>query len=256
MLIREDDMGSFHAANLACIDCYTNGIARSVELMVNGPWFPEAAKLLRENPGLDVGVHLVLTSEWENFKWAPKAWVPSLVDSNGFFFPMVWRNNLLPLHSSIQESNWRLADVEKELRAQIEIALLHVPRVTHLSCHMGFEGLEPRIRDLVRKLERDYHLQPETARASLKYFPGWGSERNAEGRIRAFIANLEKLTPGTYLFVEHPARGTPEMETVGHKGYETVATDREAVRRVYTSPEVKEAISRLKVKLISYANLR
>jgi hypothetical protein len=38
---------------------------RTVEVMVPCPWFPEAAALLRENPGLDVGVHITLTSEWE-----------------------------------------------------------------------------------------------------------------------------------------------------------------------------------------------
>jgi len=249
-------MGSFHAANLACIECYTNGIARSVELMVNGPWFPEAVKLLKENPGLDVGVHLVLTSEWENFKWTPKADVPSLVDSNGFFFPMVWRNNALPLHTSIQESMWTLADMERELRAQIEIALRNVPRITHIGGHMAFEGLDPRIRDLVERLRREYHLQPGPLRTPVSYFPGWGQERTTQGRTRAFIANLEKLQPATYLFVEHPARASAEMESVGHKGYENVASDRESVRQVYTSPEVKDAIRRLKIKLISYADLR
>ncbi len=255
LLVREDDMGSFHAANLACIECYTNGIARSVELMVNGPWFPEAVKLLKVHPGLDVGVHLVLTSEWENYKWAPKANVPSLVDSNGFFFPMVWKNNLLPPRTSIQESKWDLAEIERELRAQIEIALRNVPRITHLGGHMGFEGLDPRIKDLVERLKREYRLQPGPLKAPLKYFPGWGTERTTEGRVKAFIANLERLAPGTYLFVEHPARATPEMETVGHKGYEHVAMDRESVRQVYTSQEVKDAIRRLKIKLISYAEL-
>jgi len=33
LLIRADDIGSFHAANVACIESYQNGIARSVELM-------------------------------------------------------------------------------------------------------------------------------------------------------------------------------------------------------------------------------
>ncbi len=255
LLVREDDMGSFHAANLACTECYTNGIARSVEIMVNGPWFPEAVKMLKAHPGLDVGVHLVLTSEWENYKWAPKTPAASLVDSNGFFFPMVWRNNLLPAHTSIQESNWDLSEIERELRAQVEIALRNVPRITHLSAHMGFEALDPRIKELVERVRRDYRLQPGPVKTSLKHFPGWGTERTIEGRIKAFIANLEKLQPGTYLFVEHPARATPEIESVGHKGYKNVASDREAVRRLYTSQEVKDAIHRLNIQLISYADL-
>ena len=68
LLIRTDDIGSFHAANLACIETYQNGIAQSVELMAPCAWFLEATKMLNENPGFDVGIHLVLTSEWSNIR--------------------------------------------------------------------------------------------------------------------------------------------------------------------------------------------
>jgi len=256
LLVRGDDMGSFHASNVACIECYTNGIERSVELIVPAPWFPEAVKMLKANPGLDVGVHLVLTSEWDALKWGPKANVPSLVDANGYFFPMVWKNPNFPPHSSIQESHWRLDEVERELRAQIETALRNVPRVNHLSGHMGFEGLDPRIADLVNRLRNEYHLLPGPPETRLKSFAGWGRERTPEGRVRAFIGNLEKLTPGTYLFVDHPALNTPEMETVGHTGYEGVGADRDAVTWVFANPKVKAAVKRLGINLISYSDLR
>ena len=61
LIIRADDMGSFRAANIACIEGYKNGIETSIEVMAVTPWFPEAAKLLRENPGVDVGLHLTIT---------------------------------------------------------------------------------------------------------------------------------------------------------------------------------------------------
>ena len=88
LVVRADDIGSCHTANLACIQCFREGIARSVEVMVPCPWFNEAAQMLRENPGYDVGVHLTLTSEWENYKWGPLTQAPSLVDEQGHFFPM------------------------------------------------------------------------------------------------------------------------------------------------------------------------
>jgi chitin disaccharide deacetylase len=255
LLVRADDMGSFHAANLACIEACTNGIARSIEVMVPTPWFTEAVKLLKENPQIDVGIHLTLTSEWEACKWGPVSSAPSLVDANGHFFPMVWRNPNLPARSSIQESAWQVADVEKELRVQIEIALRNLPRITHLGSHMGFESLDPRLAQLVDKLRKEYRLQPGSPERTLKYFPGWGKERNPEARIRAFTANLEKLTPGTYFFIEHPGSNSPEMQAVGHKGYEDVAADRDAVTRVFTSPEVKDIIRKKGIRLISYGDL-
>jgi hypothetical protein len=92
LIIRGDDMGSCHSANIACIKSFQEGIMRSVEIMVPCAWFPEAVKMLAENPGLDVGVHISITSEWENIKWGPVSYAPSLTDKNGYFFPMIWPN--------------------------------------------------------------------------------------------------------------------------------------------------------------------
>jgi chitin disaccharide deacetylase len=256
LIVRGDDIGMTHAANLACIQSYREGIVRSVELMVPCPWFPEAVRLLKENPGLDVGIHLVLTSEWDNLKWRPLTSVPSLVDADGFFFPMVWPNPNFPPNQSLRESSWQLAEVEAELRAQIETALRHLPRISHLSAHMGFTGLDPSLSALVDKLAQEYNLDQEGASAGLKRFPGWGKARTAADRITRFIESLETLGPGTYLFIEHPGLDVPEMRAIGHKGYEDVAADRAAVTAVFTSPKVMAAVEHKGIQLISYQDLK
>src|SRR5690348_3545629 len=89
LIVRGDDMGFAHAGNEALIKCYKEGIERSVEVIVPSPWFPEAVKMLATEPGLDIGVHLTLTSEWENVKWRPLTDCPSLTDSSGYFYPMI-----------------------------------------------------------------------------------------------------------------------------------------------------------------------
>src|SRR5882724_3938146 len=88
LIVRGDDMGYTHSGNEAIIRSYKNGIEKSVEVIVASPWFPEAVKLLEQNPGIDVGIHLAITSEWENIKWRPLSDCPSLKDSNGYFHPM------------------------------------------------------------------------------------------------------------------------------------------------------------------------
>jgi predicted glycoside hydrolase/deacetylase ChbG (UPF0249 family) len=85
LLVRSDDMASSHAANVSCIDVATKGISRSVEIMVPCAWFFEAAQMLRQNPDIDVGVHLTLTSEWDGIKWGPITPSPSLADGDGNF---------------------------------------------------------------------------------------------------------------------------------------------------------------------------
>jgi len=254
LLVRADDIGSFHAANVACIESYQNGIARSVELMAPCAWFPEAVEMLAENPGCDVGIHLVLTSEWSMVKWRPLTNCPSLVDKDGYFFPMVWKNDNFPSNRSISEADWKIEEVEQELRAQIEVSLKYLPHISHLSNHMGFTSLDPKLKELVKTLAKEYKLDTETN--NLDRFPGWGRDAKPEERIDKFCENLEKLKPGKYLFIEHPAYDTQEMKTVGHKGYENVGLDREWVTRVFTSEKVKQVIQKKGIKLISYGDLR
>jgi predicted glycoside hydrolase/deacetylase ChbG (UPF0249 family) len=63
LIVRGDDMGFSHAGNVGIIKVYKEGIEKSIEVIVPSPWFPEAVRLLEASPGVDVGIHLVLTSE-------------------------------------------------------------------------------------------------------------------------------------------------------------------------------------------------
>ncbi len=119
LIVRGDDMGFSHSGNEALIQCYKDGIEKSIEVIVPSPWFPEAVKLLKENPTVDVGIHIALTSEWDNLKYRPVSDCASLKDANGYFFPFIYPNKNYP-GQALLENKWTIEDVEKELRAQIE----------------------------------------------------------------------------------------------------------------------------------------
>lgn len=253
LLIRGDDIGSSHTANVACIESYKNGIMRSVELMVPGPWFPEAVRLLNGNPGLDVGVHLVITSEWNDIKWRPLTCCPSLVDKDGYFFPMIWPNGNFPKGSSLKEADWKIDEIEKEFRAQIEMARQYIPQVSHINCHMGCESCAPEIASLVKRLAEEYKLNIEPGKSGYKHISLWKREDSTpEQRIASSVKTIKGLKPGKYLFIEHPGLDTPEMRAIWHKGYENVAADRDNVTKVFTSSEVKQAVSEKGIILVSY----
>jgi chitin disaccharide deacetylase len=253
LLIRGDDIGSSHTANLACIESFRNGIVRSVELMAPGPWFPEAARLLNENPGLDVGVHLVLTSEWNDIKWRPLTCCPSLVDQDGYFYPMVWQRPDFPKNTALKDAPWKINEIERELRAQIEMARKYVPRISHLDCHMGFTSIDPGIASLVKRLAVEYNLDIEPESAGFENIGLWNrNDTTAEQRIRSAADLLQHLKPGRYFFVEHPGMNTAEMQGIWHKGYENVASDRDAVTKVFTDKEIMDIIRSRKIMLVSY----
>ena len=254
LVVRADDIGSCHAADLACIQVYREGIVKSVEVMVPCPWFNEAAKMLRENPAYDVGVHLTLTSEWENYKWGPLTQSPSLVDEQGYFYPTTSQRADFPPKTGFLECGWKIDEVEKELRAQIELAQKTIPQVSHLSSHMGTPTCTPPLRALVAKLAREYKLPIETPGAQyLRWMAD--SKATAEQREAALVKALEEVGPGTWIVIEHPGLDTPEMQAMGHKGYWEVASHREGVTKSFTSPKVKEVIKRRGIQLVSYRDM-
>jgi predicted glycoside hydrolase/deacetylase ChbG (UPF0249 family) len=256
LIIRGDDIGSSHAANVACIRSYREGIMKTVELMVPCPWFPEAVKMLNENPGLDVGVHITLTSEWENIKWRPLTHAPSLTDADGYFYPQIWQRKDFPPGTALKEAKWKIEEIEKEMLAQIELAKRKVPHVSQLTCHMGCSNWDPKVREVYTRLAKEYDLDISPSKYGVKGFGRLGGAKTAEGRIQSFIKRLEELKPGKYLFVEHPGLNTPEIRAIGHKGYYDVAEDRDGVTQIFTSPDVKRAINKLGIKLISYKDLK
>jgi len=252
LIVRGDDIGSCHAANEACIRCCREGIVRSLEIMVPTPWYKEAVKMLKENPGIDVGVHLTLTSEWQFYKWGPVTHAPSLVDPHGHFFPSTSQRRDFPPNTGFLQAKPKLDEVEKELRAQIELALADLPNVSHLTSHMGTPTASPELRAIVTKLAKKYRLPLEAPGTKPAGQLG-GPNATPEEKEAAMVRIVENLTPGTWLFVDHPGLDTPEMRAIGHVGYENVAADRAGVTRAFTSEKVKEAIKRRGVRLMSYA---
>jgi len=256
LIVRGDDMGYAHAGNEAIIKCYREGIETSIEVIVPSPWFPEAIKMLADNPNVDVGIHLALTSEWDHVKWRPVSDCPSLRDADGYFFPMIQRNKNYPGRSLIEQP-WQLADVEKEFRAQIELGKKRVPRVSHVSGHMGCSGISPEAKALTRRLAKEYGIDIEPAELGVKSITYAGPKGTADEKRESFLKALATLdTDQTYLFVDHPGLDTPELRAIHHIGYENVAADRQGVTDVWTDPRVRDFIRSRGIELISYKDLR
>ena len=259
LIVRGDDMGSSRSANLASIETYTKGLETSIEVMVVTPWFPEAAQMLRKHTGIDVGLHLVITSEWDGIKWRPLTSCPSLVDQNGYFFPMMGPNENYP-GLAVTENKWKLEEVEQEFRAQIELALKHVPQISHLSGHMGSTGFHRDVVAMVDRLSSEYDL-PVMSRATMQGLGILGvsydgSKNTSEEKEAAFIRMLGKLESGKdYMFVDHPAYDNIEMQGVGHVGYEGVAIDRQGVTDTWTSEKVKAAVIEKNISLVNFPSL-
>ena len=256
LIVRGDDMGFSHSGNEALIKCSKEGIQTSIEIIVPSPWFPEAVKMLQENPNIDVGIHITLTSEWDNVKYRPVSNSPSLTDPDGYFYPFIFPNKNYP-NLALKENNPKLEEIEKELRAQIELAKRKIPRISHISAHMGCYHMSEEVKQLAKNLAKEYGIDIDPGDFGVKSVRYAGPKTTSEEKITSFIRMLDDLKPGeTYLFVDHPGLDTPELRAIYHIGYEDVAADRQGVTDTWTDPRVKEAIKKKGIQLISYADLK
>lgn len=255
LIVRGDDMGYAHAGNEAILKCFKVGIETSIEVIVPSPWFPEAVKMLEENSGIDVGIHLAITSEWSNIKWRPLSDCPSLQNADGYFFPMIWPNKNYP-GQAVKEQAWKLEDVEKEFRAQIAMAIKKIPRISHISGHMGCTDISDSVKQMTRKLAKEYKIDIDLQELNVKYIGYDGPHKSLQEKVQSFINILNKLQPGnTYLFVDHPGLNSQELRAIHHIGYEDVATDRQGVTDTWMNEKIKKLIKQKGIQLISYKDL-
>lgn len=130
LILHVDDAGMSHDSNEGVEKATGEGVATSTSIMMPCPWVPDIKKYMDKHPDLDAGLHLTLTSEWDNYRWGPlagKKEVPGLVDKQGCFYPAV-----AAVYFSAKPD-----EVDKEIRAQYDRAISMGIKPTHLDSHMG-----------------------------------------------------------------------------------------------------------------------
>ncbi|HEY6503529.1 MAG TPA: ChbG/HpnK family deacetylase [Chitinophagaceae bacterium] len=251
ILIRSDDIGMCHAVNMAAKAVLETGMPVSMSVMVPCPWFTEAVALLKQYSNVSIGIHLVLNSEWKNYRWGPVSGVqavPTLVDSFGHFFPS---------RSKLFGNNPKLSEIETELRAQIEKALRAGLKIDYLDYHMGAAMQTMETRAIVEKLAAEYKL------AISRYY----DEVDVEGGYTAPVANkldtlmvkLRSLQPGgTKLFVFHIGLDNEEMsamEDLNPTGPKEMSKHRNAEFNALVSPQFQQLLHDPKYRLVNYRML-
>ena len=130
ILLHSDDAGMCDEANIAVRNYFESGDLRSAAVMVPCPYAMELVDWAKTQDLPDVGVHLTLTSEWKSYRWGPvsdPAKVPGLIDPEG----RMWHD--------VPEvvSHASAAEVETEVRAQVDRVIAAGFTPSHIDTHMG-----------------------------------------------------------------------------------------------------------------------
>ena len=151
LIILADDVGVYHAANEASFTALNQGAVTSETVMQTSPWLTEVAAYAKQHPDISLGVHLTLSSEHNTYRWstvAPRDQAPSLLDPTGYLF----------LHGSDTVSHAKTAEIERELRAQIDRALQFGFKPDFVDSHQRALFSNEELFRIYMKVAHDYKL--------------------------------------------------------------------------------------------------
>lgn len=132
LIVNADDFGLTEGVNAGIVAAFQKGILRSASLMANGGGFDDAIRLALENPGLDVGCHLMLISGRAISK--PDHDLPESA----------------PHLLASLVSGWRVAAIEREFAAQIEKIQAAGVSPSHLDTHKHTHLAPPVLEAVLR----------------------------------------------------------------------------------------------------------
>ncbi|MEZ5411618.1 MAG: ChbG/HpnK family deacetylase [Acidimicrobiales bacterium] len=128
LIVNADDYGLSVRTSHTIVELHEIGVVTSTSALVLAPGFAPTARLVAGHPTLGLGVHLCLVGPDPAVLSARE--IPTLVGRRGRLAPS-W-HRLVP---RLLAGRVDPADVERELAAQVEVALSHGLRPTHLDSH-------------------------------------------------------------------------------------------------------------------------
>lgn len=265
LIVHADDLGMAHSVNTAFIAGLAKGLINSGSAMVPCPAFIEIAAFAQCHPEADIGIHLTLTSQQAAHPWAPvapAAQIPSLVDQRGCFY-QTWtpQTRIVP------------AEVEIELRAQIEKAYASGLHPTHLDSHQfKLQRREKALFEVYAHLSREYKLPMLISTKWFTSIPFLQSSLcsrdivldhvvtiNPEGgpdRWPTYYRKLlEELPTGVSEFLIHPAHDDEEMQALFEGELAWGAAWRQRDFNFFTSDEFQDLLKKHDVKLTTWREI-
>lgn len=237
ILLHMDDLGMCPEANAAADRYLKNNQIMSGAVMMPCPNAVQAIQWAKAHPAVDIGLHLTLTSEWKTYRWpsvSPVSKVPGLIDPEG----KMWHD----VPDVVKHAS--AAEVETEIRAQIEKSIALGYRPNHIDTHMGTLYGSPAYAKAFLKVAQEYHIpanainvgDPEVAKKfraqgypinaelisyvesyrlpKLDNFSSVDEGATYEKKRAAFLAQVKSLKPGLTEIIFHPALLTENLKTI------------------------------------------
>ncbi|MGY4642682.1 ChbG/HpnK family deacetylase [Cellulomonas sp. URHB0016] len=198
LVVTADDLGLTVGVNEAVRRAHLDGVVTATSLLAVGRAFDDAATMLRDLPGLELGAHLAIVGEDPPLLSARE--VPSLVDARGAF-PLSYRTVVRRgLAGRIDPD-----DVRRELSAQLERVLgVGVP-VTHVDTHQHTH-LWPVVGRVVAELASAAGVAAVRLPRSHRHGPVGLGVSVLAARTRRTLDRAGRLSPADYAGLDEAGR--------------------------------------------------
>lgn len=148
IIANADDFGFNSSVNKAILFCFEKEYINSATLLTNTPGFDEAVQIIKDNPCIkNVGVHINLA------EGKPLTRVPARLLKTDGTWDLNKTNNILARFNRHEKQTLLL-----EIYAQIDKAMQHAVRVTHIDSHYHLHTL-PALNGLFLQAVRHYKLR-------------------------------------------------------------------------------------------------
>lgn len=266
VILHVDDLGVSHAENAASISAMEKGCINSASIMVPCPWFMEIAQYAKNHPERDFGLHITLTSEWNNYKWGPVSPIQSvlsIVNKKGFLYSSVDSVKLMA----------RANEVEEEIRNQVKRALQFGIKPTHLDAHMFTAIRKLDFLQAYMKVGREFKIPvfiPREAEEQLKLSLDrivtkqdvivdhvvTVMPENMKNNVNEFyVDSFRNIKPGLTYYIIHTAYDDNEMRAVTEGVSDWGSGWRQKEYDFFSSPACAKALQENNIYLISWKEI-
>ncbi len=147
LIVNADDFGLTPGVNRAIEELHQAGVLTSATLMASGPAFADAITIVRRNPNLGIGCHIVLT---DGAPTSDPVTIPTLLGPDRLTF----RPSLAKFALAVLRGQIKADDITREATAQIRRLQAPGLTLTHADTHKHTHLFPPVLRPILRALEQ------------------------------------------------------------------------------------------------------
>jgi len=270
VIINADDFGLSEEINKGIVQSFKKGIVTSTSLLVNREGFEDAVIKIKQNPKLDIGIHLNI------FRGKPLTKLSYIVNKKGRFLE---NQILFFLKYSINKKLFA-KEASQEFEAQIKKAKMHKIKISHIDTEKHIH-IFPEVMKAVIHIAKKYKINAirfpfESYELPIKS----DNSQNLKNKIsrifynkniRILKANNIKVTKfygislsknyslkNLTIFLNCLKQGVTELSChpgMNSKKSSYIDSYREQELKVLTSSKIKEEINKNKIELTNFTRL-